>query len=195
MSSIPARILTSLVILTLILVQSSPASGHRRRRRPLLPRNSISCWHRSRSIPTHCSRRLQPPPRTLKKFSTLDNWLAGNPGLTGDALSNAAQQQGFDPAFIALVQFPDVLQMMADNIVLTMQRLARPWTTNQAAVSDSIQRLRAQAYAPAGGLRSNAQQTVVVQRIGPQTIYVIQPANPQVVYVPQYDPSVVLCAV
>src|SRR5580698_4701780 len=44
------------------------------------------------------------------------NWLANNPGLTDGQLTNAAQQQGYDPAFIALVNFPDVLQMMAENI-------------------------------------------------------------------------------
>src|SRR5580692_6915133 len=46
----------------------------------------------------------------------VDNWLAQNSNLTSTALSDAAQQQGFDPAFIALVQFPTVLQMMAEHI-------------------------------------------------------------------------------
>src|SRR5580704_10240571 len=32
-----------------------------------------------------------------------DNWLAQNPNLTVSELTAAAQQQGFDPAFIALV--------------------------------------------------------------------------------------------
>ena len=119
------------------------------------------------------------------------NWLANNPGLSGDQLTNAAQQQGFDPAFIALVTFPNVLQMMAQNID-DYAAIGQAVTANQAAVSDSIQRLRAQAYA-AGALRSNPQQTVVVQQ-GPQLIYVIQPANPQIVYVPQYNPTVVYAA-
>ena len=44
------------------------------------------------------------------------NWLASNPGLTGDQIDQAAQQQGFDPAFLALVHFPTVLQMMSENI-------------------------------------------------------------------------------
>src|SRR3974390_2802212 len=38
-----------------------------------------------------------------------DNWLKQNNTLQGEALTNAAQQQGFDPAFIALVTFPTVL--------------------------------------------------------------------------------------
>ncbi len=116
------------------------------------------------------------------------NWLASNPGLRDDQISDAAQQQGFDPAFVALVHFPTVLQMMAENID-DYAAIGQAVAGDQAAVSASIQRLRAQAYA-AGALRTTPQQTVVVQQ-GPQPIYVIQPANPQVVYVPQYNPTVV----
>jgi hypothetical protein len=120
----------------------------------------------------------------------VDNWLSANPGLSGTALTDAAQQQGFDPAFIALVNFPQVLEMMAQHID-DYAAIGEAFTADQNAVTNSIQRLRAQAYA-AGTLRSNAQQTVEVQQGPPgQPIYVIQPANPQVVYVPQYDPTVV----
>lgn len=119
----------------------------------------------------------------------VDNWLAQNPGLSGTALTDAAQQQGFDPAFIALVNFPTVLQMMAENID-DYAAIGQAVTANQAEVAASIQRLRAQAYA-SGALRSNQQQQVEVQQADGQTIYVIQPANPQVVYVPEYDPTVV----
>jgi hypothetical protein len=117
----------------------------------------------------------------------VDNWLAANPNLTGTALTDAAQQQGFDPAFIALVNFPQVLDMMAQHID-DYAAIGNAFAGDQASVTDSIQRLRAQAYA-AGSLRSNAQQTVTVQQVGGQTIYVIQPANPQIVFVPQYDPT------
>ena len=119
----------------------------------------------------------------------VDNWLAANPSLTGTALTDAAQQQGFDPAFIALVNFPQVLDMMAQHVD-DYAAIGNAFAADQAGVTDSIQRLRAQAYA-GGSLRSNEQQTVTVQQAGGQTIYVIQPANPQVVYVPQYDPSLV----
>ncbi len=119
----------------------------------------------------------------------VDNWLAQNSGLTGTALTDAAQQAGFDPAFIALVNFPEVLDMMAQNVD-DYAAIGDALNADQAAVTDSIQRLRAEAYA-AGSLRSSSQQTVDVQQAGGQTIYVVQPANPQVVYVPQYDPTVV----
>jgi hypothetical protein len=36
----------------------------------------------------------------------VDNWLQQNPGHTGTALTDAAEKQGFDPAFIALTNFP-----------------------------------------------------------------------------------------
>jgi hypothetical protein len=39
-----------------------------------------------------------------------------NKSLSGTALTDAAQQQGFDPAFIALTNFPSVIEMMAENI-------------------------------------------------------------------------------
>jgi len=119
----------------------------------------------------------------------VDNWLAQNSNLTSTALSEAAQQQGFDPAFVALVQFPTVLQMMAENID-DYAAIGQAVIANQAEVTASIQRLRAQAYA-AGSLRTTPQQTVTVDQGAGQPVYVIQPANQAVVYVPQYDPTVV----
>src|ERR1700760_3773294 len=118
----------------------------------------------------------------------VDNWLGQNQNLPVSQLTAAAQQQGFDPAFIALVGFPQVIQMMAENID-DYAAIGAAVTADQGQVSAAIQRLRAQAYA-SGALRSSPQQQVEVQQ-GPTPIYVIQPVNPQVVYLPQYDPSVV----
>ncbi len=119
----------------------------------------------------------------------VDNWLAQNRNLTVSQLTAAAQQQGFDPAFIALVGFPQVVQMMAENID-DYAAIGAAVLADQGQVTASIQRLRAQAYA-SGALRSTPQQQVEVQPGGAQPIYVIQPVNPQVVYLPQYDPTVV----
>ena len=119
----------------------------------------------------------------------VNNWLGQNQNLTLSQLTAAAQQQGFDPAFIALVGFPQVLGMMAENID-DYAAIGAAVTANQNEVSASIQRLRAQAYA-AGSLRSTPQQEVEVQQNAGQPIYIIQPVNPQVVYVPQYNPTVV----
>jgi hypothetical protein len=118
-----------------------------------------------------------------------DNWLGQNHNLAVSQLTEAAQQQGFDPAFVALAGFPQVVEMMAENID-DYAAIGAAVTADQGQVSAAIQRLRAQAYG-SGALRSTAQQQVEVQQGGGQPIYVIQPANPQVVYLPQYDPTVV----
>lgn len=115
-------------------------------------------------------------------------WLQQNPNL-GPGVSDAAQAQGFDPAFVALVNFPQVLAMMAQNID-DFAAIGQAFAADQAAVMDSVQRLRAQAYA-AGALTNTDQQQIVTEYDGTQQIILIQPANPQVVYVPQYDPTVV----
>ena len=48
-------------------------------------------------------------------------WLQRNPGLNGPALTQAAQQQNWDPSIQALVVFPDVLKRLNDDVT---------WTTN-----------------------------------------------------------------
>jgi len=119
----------------------------------------------------------------------VDNWLHQNLTLTGQARTDAAQAQGFDPAFLALINFAQVLDTMAQNID-NYAAIGRAFTANQGTVMDSIQRLRQQAYA-AGTLQSNQYQNVDVQGQGTSQVVVIQPADPQVIYVPQYNPQVV----
>src|SRR6516225_10157464 len=119
----------------------------------------------------------------------VDSWLHQNRGLSGQARTDAAQAQGFDPAFIALVNFPQVLDMMAQNID-DFATIGQAFAANQGMVMDSVQRLRQQAYS-VGALESDQYQTVSVQNQGTTQVVVIQPANPQVVYVPQYNPQVV----
>jgi hypothetical protein len=118
-----------------------------------------------------------------------DTWLRQNLALTGQARTDAAQARGFDPAFIALMNFPQVLLMMAQNID-NFAAIGQAFQANQGMVMDSIQRLRQQAYA-VGALQSNQYQTVDVQGQGPTQVVVIQPANPQVIFVPQYNPQLV----
>ncbi|HEX8781852.1 MAG TPA: DUF3300 domain-containing protein [Steroidobacteraceae bacterium] len=117
-----------------------------------------------------------------------DAWLRQNLTLTGQARTDAAQAQGFDPAFVALVNFPQVLDMMAQNID-SYAAIGQAFAADQGTVMDSIQRLRQQAYA-VGALQSNQYQTVDVQGQGASQVVVIQPANPQVIYLPQYNPQV-----
>ena len=119
----------------------------------------------------------------------VDAWLQQNSNLSADALQSAAQQQGFDPAFIALVAFPQILDMMAQHID-DYAAIGDAFAADQGSVMDSIQRLRAQAYS-AGSLQTTPQQQVMTQNEGGQQVIVIQPASPQVVYVPVYDPTLV----
>ena len=117
------------------------------------------------------------------------NWLLQNENLQGDQLDAAAQKAGFGPAARALVHFPTVLDMMCQEIDWTRQ-VGAAFTSDQKAVLDAVQRLRAQA-ADIGNLTSTPQQTVERKTEGGETYVEVKPADPQVVYVPQYDPTVI----
>ena len=120
----------------------------------------------------------------------VNGWLQANPDLKGTELQDGATAQGFDSSFVALVIFPDVMAMMANDIDWTTN-LGMAFATNKDAVFDSIQRLRTKAK-QLGNLESNEQQKVVVETVSTgQQVIVIQPANPQIIYVPTYNPQVV----
>jgi Protein of unknown function (DUF3300) len=120
------------------------------------------------------------------------NWLLQNKSLQGDQLDSAAKSAGFGPAMMALLHFPQVVDMMCSEIDWTRQ-LGEAFTASQSAVLDSVQRLRLKAK-QAGNLNTTPQQTVVTQQASGQQVIVIQPANPQVIYVPQYNPVQVYVA-
>jgi hypothetical protein len=114
-----------------------------------------------------------------------DRWVKANRNLPPDALNDALDGQSWDLSVKTLVPFPNVLSMMSERIDWT-QSLGDAFLAQEADVMDSVQRLRAKAYA-AGNLHSN--QQLAVSRQG--AIIVIEPASPQVVYVPVYNPVVV----
>ena len=124
-----------------------------------------------------------------QQVTEVNAWVQQNNQLQGAPLQEAANQKGFDASFVALVLFPDVLNMMASNIDWTTQ-LGTAFLSDPKGVMNTVQKLRAQAQA-AGNLKSTAQQQVVTERQDGQPVIVIQPANPQVVYVPVYNPAVV----
>jgi hypothetical protein len=115
-----------------------------------------------------------------------DDWLNQNQNLQGDALTQAVDQQPWDPSVKALTQFPSVLHNLAKNLSWT-SNLGQAFTNQQSDVMAAVQDMRAKAQA-AGTLQSSSQIKVVQQ--GAQTI-VIEPAESNVVYVPQYNPAVV----
>jgi hypothetical protein len=125
-----------------------------------------------------------------RKVGELSAWLKQNASLKGSELQQAAEQAGFEPSFVALAPFPQVVEMMAGDLRWTSQ-LGGAFAVDRDAVFDSVQRLRKQGQA-AGNLKSTPQQTVESRTTSSgEQVVVIEPANPQVVYVPQYDPQVV----
>jgi len=115
-----------------------------------------------------------------------DLWLGQNQNLQGAALTQAVDQQSWDPSVKALTQFPSVLHDLAKNLSWTSS-LGQAFENQQSDVMAAVQVMRAKAQA-AGTLQSSSQIKVVQQ--SPQTI-IIEPATSNVVYVPQYNPAVV----
>ena len=123
----------------------------------------------------------------VQKFAA---WLKTNSSLKGTELQDAAHKAGFAPCYIALAPFPQVMQMLVEKPDWTTP-LGAAFTSDQAAVYQSIQRLRAAAMA-LGNLKTTPQQEVVTETVSSgQTVILVQPANPQVVYVPVYNTQVV----
>lgn len=116
-----------------------------------------------------------------------NRWLKNpqNSQLHGDQLATALMQQPWDPSIKSLINFPQVLTMMDAQLPWTEQ-LGDAFLAQQAAVMDSVQRLRQEAQA-AGHLASTQQETVSNQ----DNAIVIEPVDPQVVYVPYYNPTLV----
>jgi hypothetical protein len=124
------------------------------------------------------------------KVGALNEWLASQQTLKGSELQDAAAKSGFDPSFVALVLFPQVVSTMAGQVDWTT-RVGQAFAADRTAVFASIQRLRAKAR-DAGKLKSTAQQDVETRTTSSgQQVIVIEPANPQIVYVPQYNPQTV----
>ena len=124
------------------------------------------------------------------RVAALAEWLASNQTLKGADLQDAAVKSGFDPSFVALAVFPEVVDTMAGQPDWTRQ-VGQAFSSDRTAVFASIQRLRAKAQA-AGKLKSTAQQEVETRTTSSgEQVLVIEPANPQVVYVPEYNPQLV----
>lgn len=116
-----------------------------------------------------------------------DRWLqdSHNASLKGDQLAAALEQQTWDPSVKSLVPFPRILRMMDGKLDWT-ERLGEAFLADQAAVMDSIQRLRRKAQA-AGNLGSAPQAVVTTQ----EEAITIEPPSLETVYVPLCNPSIV----
>jgi hypothetical protein len=117
------------------------------------------------------------------------NWLIENQDLPGDQLDTEAGKLGLSPSVRALVQFPEVMDMMCMKMDWTTE-LGQAFTADQAAVLDAVQRLRMQAK-DVGNLESSAQLKVETESQDGKEIVTVEPPSPEVVYVPKYDPTAV----
>ena len=104
--------------------------------------------------------------------------VAADPGLAPDPT--------WDDAVVALLNYPELLRLMSDNLAWT-ERLGEAVVLQQDQVLAAIQTFRGRAVA-AGNLRSDERQ-IVTEDDGQITI---APADPSVVYLPRYEPRTVL---
>jgi hypothetical protein len=77
-------------------------------------------------------------PRELVQVS---QWLQRNRGLTGPALTQAAQQQNWNPSIQALVVFPDLVKQLNQDITWTTN-LGNAFLSQQGEVMDAVQQMR-----------------------------------------------------
>jgi hypothetical protein len=123
-------------------------------------------------------------------LTALNDFLKTNSKLKGTELQDAAVKAKFEPSFVALALFPQVVKQMVATLAQTAD-IGKAFKDHRSAVFESIQRLRLQAH-NAGTLKTTPQQEVEKKTTeSGQQVIVIEPANPQVVYVPQYNPQVV----
>ena len=99
---------------------------------------------------------------TPARVTDLDKWLKTNPPFKGTALQDAAKQSKFEPSFVALVPFPQVVDFMATNLDWTTG-VGQAFSADRAGVLDSVQRLRADSL-KAGKLKSTPQQSTIPAR-------------------------------
>lgn len=120
-----------------------------------------------------------------------------NAKLKGDALSKALEAKSWDPSVKALTQFPDVLQLMSDELEWT-QKLGDAFLAQESDVFARIQFLRQKAD-EAGNLKTNKRQKVTKKERSSsgssdvaqqQYYYEIEPVSEDVVYIPVYEPAV-----
>ena len=114
-------------------------------------------------------------------------WANQHSALKGDALANAIREDNlqWDPSVMALLPFPSVLSMMAQDASWT-QQLGDAVLEQRPDVMDAVQRMRKQAR-QYGYLQSNPYDNVVDAADDIE----ILPTNPAYIYVPTYDPFVV----
>jgi hypothetical protein len=118
------------------------------------------------------------------------NWADEHSGLRADALANAITGDNlpWDPSVLALLPFPSVLDMMAQDPGWT-QSLGNAVLVQRPDVMDAVQRMRQQAY-NFGYLRPTPYNNVINSGGYVQIV----PVNPAYIYPPIYNPAIVFVA-
>ena len=111
-----------------------------------------------------------------------DRWMQAHPDLTGQAFTQAIDQQSWDPSVKALTALPAVLGNMDKNLSWTSS-LGEAYSDDPGTVLDAIQAMRQRAK-EAGTLKTTPQETVAME----DSNIAIEPANADTVSVPQYNP-------
>lgn len=99
---------------------------------------------------------------------------------------NLQPDQEWDPSVLALINYPEVVKKMSDDISWC-QDLGNAVLDQQDDVLNAIQAARGSA-SDAGYLQSNDQVTVVNEGDN----ITVESSDPEVIYVPQYDPAPVV---
>jgi hypothetical protein len=99
---------------------------------------------------------------------------------------NLEPNQEWDPSVLALINYPEVVKKMSDDIAWC-QDLGNALLDQQEDVLNAIQAARGSA-SDAGYLQSNDQVTVVNEGDN----ITVESKDPEVIYVPQYDPAPVV---
>jgi len=110
-----------------------------------------------------------------------DRWLAQNKGN-----KEAKPKESWDESIKALINYPDVLTMMSNDLDWT-SAMGEAVAADQTGVMDAVQSFRRKAEG-AGNLKTDDKVVVAVEE---EVVKIVQ-ADPQVIYVPQYEPQVVV---
>jgi hypothetical protein len=111
-----------------------------------------------------------------------NRWMQAHSDLTGQAFTQAIDQQPWDSSVKALTALPVVLGNMDKNLSWTSS-LGEAYANDPGNVLDAVQAMRHRAK-DAGTLKTTPQETVATE----DSNIAIAPADADSVYVPQYNP-------
>lgn len=117
------------------------------------------------------------------QIAAADQWRRSMGAAPPDQIAAGANAEGgWDPSVKALTAYPQVLDMMNQNLQWTTA-LGNAYYNQPQDVMETVQMLRQRAQS-AGNLQSTPQEQVSAD----QGYISVAPSNPEVVYVPTYNP-------